>query len=385
MGTFLQWAPGPMGPGGTVQRIPIRLRLVALAILLALGAQSVANAVSTGRQYTVKPGDTLGGIAQSAGVPPGQLAELNNLSDVDHILAGQTLMLPDTASTRSQSSPQSSAPTTAGQTTSSSGGQSSPAGLEYVVKNGDVLSRIAQDYGLSAAAIIAANQLDNPDRLTIGQKLSLPGVQGPGRPTGSSSTSGSPAPPGSSQGVDVGALLESNATHYKLDPSLVRALAWYLSGWRTDASSPSGAVGVMQITTSAQTYVGQSVLKRSADRTNPSDNIELGVAYLGYLVGKLGDERQGIAAYLQGPTSLTRDGILPGTGRALDTIYNSRSRFGSAAAPASAPAPSHPAAAPAPDLSARVTEAIRAVAPVARVGVSGPSRPWHESGSRPAI
>jgi LysM repeat protein len=47
-------------------------------------------------------------------------------------------------------------------------------GSEYVVQNGDSLSGIADRFGVPVAAIMAANKLDNPDFVFIGQRLTIP-------------------------------------------------------------------------------------------------------------------------------------------------------------------------------------------------------------------
>jgi LysM repeat protein len=67
-------------------------------------------------------------------------------------------------STRSTTAPTSStvAPTT-----------TTPA-TTYQVKRGDTLTSIAKFFGVSTAAILAANQLGNADRLTEGQVLQIP-------------------------------------------------------------------------------------------------------------------------------------------------------------------------------------------------------------------
>ena len=46
----------------------------------------------------------------------------------------------------------------------------------YTVKRGDTLSRIAAQHNVSLQALIAANQLVNPDRLYVGQQLIVPGA-----------------------------------------------------------------------------------------------------------------------------------------------------------------------------------------------------------------
>lgn len=57
-------------------------------------------------------------------------------------------------------------------TRSSSGGNVS--GYEHIVRQGETLSTIAKAYNVTAKAIIDSNQIKNPDRLSIGQKLFIP-------------------------------------------------------------------------------------------------------------------------------------------------------------------------------------------------------------------
>jgi murein DD-endopeptidase MepM/ murein hydrolase activator NlpD len=44
----------------------------------------------------------------------------------------------------------------------------------YVVKRGDILSRIAGSFGVTIQALVAANRLDSPDRIYAGQTLTIP-------------------------------------------------------------------------------------------------------------------------------------------------------------------------------------------------------------------
>lgn len=46
--------------------------------------------------------------------------------------------------------------------------------IAYQVKRGDTLASIAQRFGVTPSAILALNQLANPDRLTEGQVLQVP-------------------------------------------------------------------------------------------------------------------------------------------------------------------------------------------------------------------
>ena len=41
----------------------------------------------------------------------------------------------------------------------------------YVVKKGDTIYKIANEYGVSAEKIIELNELENPDNLVVGQTI----------------------------------------------------------------------------------------------------------------------------------------------------------------------------------------------------------------------
>jgi beta-lactamase class A/LysM repeat protein len=359
-----------MGDGAEVpvQRLPLKLRLALLATLLALGSQSVSWAVDGQRSHTVRSGETLSGISAAEGVPLADLISLNQLGNPDRIAAGQLLLLPGAAAgsdARQEQPSQSSAPAT-------------PGRVEYVVKQGDTLSRIASERNTTISAIVRLNDLTDPDRLKLGQRIFVP-TDTSATPPSSGSAATPPAapgaPPGPAPSTSAGALLETAAGHQNVDASLVKAVAWYLSAWQQDARSPSGSVGLMQVSEATQEWVAERLLKRAADRENPVDNAEIGAAYLAYLVNRFGDERQGVGAYLQGPGSVTRSGLTPATERSLNTIWSARARFaaGGATFQASTNQPAGAdtvAATPPANLQAAVVAAFKQVAGDARLGVT---------------
>lgn len=114
--------------------------------------------------YTVQPGDALLTIAMKFGITVEEIKSFNGLTS-DNITAGQTLLIP--------------APTpTPGPTPTWDPALPTPTMSPYVlytVKTGDVLSVIAQQFGVSVAAIQAANNL-SPDSTMIrpGQVLQIP-------------------------------------------------------------------------------------------------------------------------------------------------------------------------------------------------------------------
>lgn len=49
-----------------------------------------------------------------------------------------------------------------------------PTTTVHVVQKGEYLSRIAEQYGVTVADIVDANELENPSQLRVGQKLVIP-------------------------------------------------------------------------------------------------------------------------------------------------------------------------------------------------------------------
>lgn len=66
------------------------------------------------------------------------------------------------------------AQTPAPPTARSTSGGGAVQGYEHVVRQGETLSTIAHAYNVTTKAIIDSNQIKNPDRLSIGQKLFIP-------------------------------------------------------------------------------------------------------------------------------------------------------------------------------------------------------------------
>lgn len=108
-----------------------------------------ARVAATPRIYIVRAGDTLGAIAAGHNVDVKQLAEMNNLRDYDHIVAGQVLVLPGTT-------------------------------FPYVVQKGENLGVIAARFGVDEEELAGMNNLRDPDHLLAGQSLMIPAGRGGG-------------------------------------------------------------------------------------------------------------------------------------------------------------------------------------------------------------
>lgn len=131
-----------------------------LRIPAAIASASTPMAAASGGSYTVRRGDTLGGIASRAGTSIAAIVSLNGIRNPNLVRVGQVLTLP---APRSGSTPAASSPTV----TTPAGGASS-----HVVVPGDTISGIATRYAIPQAQLIAANGLTG-GRVYVGQRLSL--------------------------------------------------------------------------------------------------------------------------------------------------------------------------------------------------------------------
>jgi len=126
---------------------------------------------SNNKEYTVKKGDTLGGIAGRHGVSTAALQNENGLSNTK-LQIGQKLVIPSgqsptvkSAKTRQTTGEVSSEPVKS---------VASAVPATYTVKNGDTLGHIAAKFGMSSRELRAENGLKS-DKLSIGQTLRIPG------------------------------------------------------------------------------------------------------------------------------------------------------------------------------------------------------------------
>ncbi|HZX30465.1 MAG TPA: lytic transglycosylase domain-containing protein [Rhodocyclaceae bacterium] len=147
--------------------------------------------------------------------------------------------------------------------------------------------------GALAALPAGAAERVSPYRLTVDPadyRLRLPGE---------------PAKPGKSRkGGDsrLSALVARHARARGLDPALVEAVVRAESAYRSQAVSPKGAVGLMQVMPDTGRRFGIS------DLADPDGNLRAGTAYLGYLLDLFGDLPLALAAYNAGEGAVLRHG-----------------------------------------------------------------------------
>lgn len=111
-------------------------------------------------EHIVKKGETLGQIAEQHHVGLSTLARANKIRWPYRLNIGQRISLPGGASSSSSSGNRTSQPDET---------------IRIIVQKSQTLTDIARRYGVSEAQIAAYNGLKDPDRLTVGQRLIIPG------------------------------------------------------------------------------------------------------------------------------------------------------------------------------------------------------------------
>lgn len=107
-------------------------------------------------------------------------------------------------------------------------------------------------------------------------------------------------------------LLDDAAHHHEIDPALVAAVSAAESGFRSDAVSPKGAVGLMQLMPATAMRYGV-VAGSSQEATkllkDPRLNVQVGTRYLADLLRMFnGDIELALAAYNAGEGAVMRHG-----------------------------------------------------------------------------
>lgn len=100
--------------------------------------------------YRVKRGDTLTGVAREHHVSLSALAARNHLHSTDRLSIDQLLVIPG-----SHEEPEK-------------------VDTEYIVKPGDSLAAIAEEFDVTVSALARRNHIKEPDEIKVGQHLQIP-------------------------------------------------------------------------------------------------------------------------------------------------------------------------------------------------------------------
>ncbi|MCM3781055.1 muramidase family protein [Microbacterium hydrocarbonoxydans] len=142
------------------------------------GPGRIVPATTTPASYVVQPGDTVSSIARQHGLRTVDVLAWNGLTWRSVIYPGQSLTLSGT--TAAPAAPVSV--TTA------------PAGASHVVVSGDTVYGIAQKYGTTVDAVLAANGLTHSSIIHPGQTLAVSGAPAP-----AAAPPATPPPPAATQ------------------------------------------------------------------------------------------------------------------------------------------------------------------------------------------
>jgi LysM repeat protein len=161
-------------------------------------AKPQAPAANAGQTYTVVAGDTLKRIASKFNTSIEALEKANNLTSTSIIRTGQILVVGKAASANAAPAPVKAEPVPHSQATPSVVAKPAPvqpvvaktapaepvasakepaadsAGQSYVVAKGDNPYSIAKKFKVTQDALMKANNIDDPRKLKIGQKLASP-------------------------------------------------------------------------------------------------------------------------------------------------------------------------------------------------------------------
>jgi len=103
--------------------------------------------------HIVKSGDTVSSISKFYSINKDLIIELNNLKDENYIFIGQNLIISESTENLTK--------------------QSDLIKNYHIVQTGKNLTEISNKYNLQVIDLIEINNLNNPDSIKVGQKLTI--------------------------------------------------------------------------------------------------------------------------------------------------------------------------------------------------------------------
>lgn len=277
--------------------------LLPLLIIQAVAAQT----------HTVEAGDSLSYIANLYGSTVDEIVSLNGIVNPNLIIIGDKLEIPGTGG---DAPPQTTETT---QTT-------------YTIQDGDTLSAIADEYGVSIDDLVAANGIEDAGFIVAGHTLVIPGREVSAPAPEPVFVSYTPPPlqfPPKPDDPDIEAMIEEFSYEDGVNPNTVKALATIESGWCQCALSWAGAEGVMQIMPGTAQWLEQNVFGYEMNEEwSAYDNIKMGVKYIQLLLDSTGgDEHLAVASYYQGLAPTYAGVFYPDTQDYVQMIFRVRDTY----------------------------------------------------------
>ena len=291
---------------------------------------SSPKSISGSANYTVKSGDTLGGIAAKHNMSLSTLLSKNNISSGKLIFPGDKLVVSggssESKNTEKKSSPKKS------------------SNASYTVKSGDTLGGIAGQHNMKLSALLNLNpQVSSETALKIGEKLRVSGSSV--SPNGNiekkkdrkigNSFLGRTYPDATVNNAnenknyldsvsvpsrdEMKAMIRSTANSMGVDPSLAMAHAMQESGFDMRAVSPANALGAMQVIPSTGEWMS-SRLGRDLNLLKPQDNVAAGVATIRFNLDNTNSLDEAIASYYQGLGGVRKYGMFEDTKRYVASV-----------------------------------------------------------------
>jgi LysM repeat protein len=170
--------------------------ILVLTLITAFAASAAPVTAQGARTYVVQPGDSMFSIASRFNVSVSELATINRIYDVNAVPVGSVLILPNPL----PAGYQPGYPTVPQQPAQPQPAQPQPAPpvrpvvytpptvvypagttvttvtrySAYTVRAGDTLAKIAARFSTTQQAILSANAIADPNRIFVGQLLTIP-------------------------------------------------------------------------------------------------------------------------------------------------------------------------------------------------------------------
>ena len=130
--------------------------VAAAAPTAPVAAPTAPAPAATAGTYTVKAGDTLGGIAARHHSSSAAIASANHISNPNALKVGQVLRIPAVSAVKKPAARKATVPAS-----------------RYTVKGGDTLSAISRRTGVPVQQLMRANNMSSSN-LKVGAKLTIP-------------------------------------------------------------------------------------------------------------------------------------------------------------------------------------------------------------------
>lgn len=213
----------------------------------------------------------------------------------------------------------------------------------YTIKNGDSLSSIAHQAGVSVSGLTTINAIKDIHKITAGKQILVPvnsktvpskrqadakvtvkQVKLPDFGYQAAPTPGGPLPAkllASPDRMKLRPVFAQAAKDHKVPLDLLQAMAWNESGWQNGVKSSASAVGIGQLIPDTIVFVNTNLLSKPLDPKRADHNINMSAAFLRYLLNETNnDPRLALASYYQGLNSVRTRGLYGETVQYVRTV-----------------------------------------------------------------